>query len=669
MTRTAVPLPALLGVPLGRLHDLGAGSRLEWFEPDGKGGYAAGTAVNANTRRDHGVVVVQDETAAARQVLLARLDEVVVLDDGSRYDLGVAFYPEAVHPTGHVLLQSFALDPWPMWHYRLGDVELVKELFVSRRIDATVIRYRIRGCAATLELRPLVPIRIHGEPSRATDELRKDAEASERLVAYQPHDDASPLVLSFASGAWHAAPDWYYNTIHPLDAQLGRASPEDLFCPGVLVLPLDSASATTLACGRRPARISNAPQWVAEELRRRGRAADGGRLAAHDDVRLGELGARLGLAADAFLIERSAGRTIVSGYPGSGATRESPAALVSGLCLSAGRITDAAAVLRALAPRIMPTVSPPRAAGAAAIGTRGSAVDNASPPGHEPWSAPTTIGVEDRLWFVEAVGRLRDAGGDISGFAAIVDELLDSCVAGDVPGIRMRVDGLIESVEMPGREAVATVAANALWYNALIRGATLTVDAERAARWAELAERSGAAFDIFWFADGGYLYDRLDAGGRGLPGLRPGQLLAVSLPGSPLAAPRARKVVDAVDRELVVPLGVRSLSPVDPGYDPGAAGRGAALPWWLGHFASAYARVHGADRHTRERLRRIITEFDSHLSEHGLGYVSEYVAGDAPHLPAGDPACAHACASVLEVLHFITEPAPAPFVAAASGTG
>ena len=55
MTATAVPLPPLLSVPLRRLHDLADGSGLEWFEPDGRGGYAASTAVNANTRREHGV--------------------------------------------------------------------------------------------------------------------------------------------------------------------------------------------------------------------------------------------------------------------------------------------------------------------------------------------------------------------------------------------------------------------------------------------------------------------------------------------------------------------------------------------------------------------------------------------------------------------------------------
>src|SRR5690606_14563228 len=149
--------------------------------------------------------------------------------DGTRHDLGVAFYPGAVYPTGHMLLTGFSLDPWPTWRYRFGDAELVKELFLSRRARSTVLRYRARGPVATLELRPLVPARTGPGLTRAYPEIRQDAEASERLVGYQPHDEIPPLVLSFVEGKWQARPDWYYRTVYPREAEEGGEAQEDLF--------------------------------------------------------------------------------------------------------------------------------------------------------------------------------------------------------------------------------------------------------------------------------------------------------------------------------------------------------------------------------------------------------------------------------------------------------
>ena len=50
------------------LHD-------EWLETNGLGGYASSTITGSNSRRYHGLLVVDDHLAQARWVLLSKLEE------------------------------------------------------------------------------------------------------------------------------------------------------------------------------------------------------------------------------------------------------------------------------------------------------------------------------------------------------------------------------------------------------------------------------------------------------------------------------------------------------------------------------------------------------------------------------------------------------------------
>jgi glycogen debranching enzyme len=139
--------------------------------------------------------------------------------------------------------------------------------------------------------------------------------------------------------------------------------------------------------------------------------------------------------------------------------------------------------------------------------------------------------------------------------------------------------------------------------------------------------------------------------------IRPNQILAVSLTHSMLGAERAHGVLETVARDLLTPVGLRSLAPGDPHYigryeggvhsRDGAYHQGTVWPWLIGPFISAYLRVHGRTDATRARARRFLEGFQSHLAEAGLGQVSEIFDGDAPHHPRG---CVAQAWSVAEVL-------------------
>jgi glycogen debranching enzyme len=130
---------------------------------------------------------------------------------------------------------------------------------------------------------------------------------------------------------------------------------------------------------------------------------------------------------------------------------------------------------------------------------------------------------------------------------------------------------------------------------------------------------------------------------------RPNQIFAVGgLPFSLLEGPKAAAVVEAVERRLLTPLGLRTLARDEPGYHPryeggilerdGAYHQGTVWPWLLGPFVEAWLRVRGRTAGAKAEARRLFLEpLLRHLDEAGLGHISEVADGDAPHHPGGCP--------------------------------
>ena len=187
----------------------------------------------------------------------------------------------------------------------------------------------------------------------------------------------------------------------------------------------------------------------------------------------------------------------------------------------------------------------------------------------------------------------------------------------------------------------------ALWINAL------RIAGRRSARWAALASHAQATFaERFWNEERGFLFDVVDVDHRdGVndASLRPNQIFAVGgLPLPVLEGERARRVVDAVERQLWTPAGLRSLGRGEPGYvgryrgdvrqRDGAYHQGTVWPWLTGRVRrgmGAGARRHARDR--REAAARFLAPLLRHFETSAPGHVAEIADGDAPHMPGGCP--------------------------------
>src|SRR5205823_185371 len=166
------------------------------------------------------------------------------------------------------------------------------------------------------------------------------------------------------------------------------------------------------------------------------------------------------------------------------------------------------------------------------------------------------------LWYFHAIERYLAATGDRLTLRRLVPKLVD-VVEHHLRGTRFGIgvdpaDGLLRQgapgyqltwmdakvgdwVVTPRRGKAVEI--NALWYNALklLEGWVRAVGEDgRAAGLAEHAERCRQSFNRrFWYEQGGYLYDVVDAeGGGDDPSCRPNQVLAIALAQPVLDRPR-----------------------------------------------------------------------------------------------------------------------------------
>jgi len=286
------------------------------------------------------------------------------------------------------------------------------------------------------------------------------------------------------------------------------------------------------------------------------------------------------------------------------------------------------------------------------------------------------------LWLFQAIHAYVSATDDWDFVRAALphlEEVIRWHVAGTRYQIRMDpADGLLsggeEGVALTWMDArvgdwVVTprrgkpVEINALWHNALRLLADWCGRAgELPEPYAEMARTAAAsALQRFWYAAGGYLYDVVDGPEGDDASLRPNQVLALSL-ASPLVTDnaRARQVLAVVSDRLLTPFGLRTLDPADPRYRCAYHGdqrerdsayhMGMVWPWLLGPYCDAYLRVYGDQR----AIRGLLQPFLGHLSEAGLGSISEIFEPEPPFRPVG---CIAQAWSVAEVLRHV---APGP---------
>jgi predicted glycogen debranching enzyme len=618
----------------------------EWLEADGLGGFASGTAGGVRTRRYHALLLAAAAPPTGRFVLVNGLEAWVDTPQGSFALSTHAYAPGVTHPDGLRRLAAFEPEPWPRWTFALEDgAEIVQEILVPKGSPAVVVAWRLTGRrkGVILSVRPLMSGRDYHGLHHANPAFRFEAEARDGRLLWRPYPGV-PAVAALANCEYLHQPDWFRNFLYAEEAARGLDAVEDLASPGVFKFDLTRREAVLVLAAETPGSEGVLAAGVeAGAFARKARDAEKRRRA--------RFPSRLHRAADAYLVRRDAGATLVAGYPWFADWGRDTFIALRGLCLAAGNLDAAREILLQWAGAVSEGMLPNRFPDQGDVPEYNS-VDAAL------WYV---VAVHDYLEAAAAAGR-RPSAAEEARLAGAVESILDGYARGTRYGIRMDADGLLAAgrpgVQLTWMDAkvgdwVVTprigkpVEVEALWLNALRAGAG------RSPRWKGILARGTASFqERFWNAAAGCLHDVVDVNGvagAADAALRPNQIFAVGgLPFPVLEGERARAVVDAVESRLLTPMGLRSLAPGEPGYTgryeggvrerDGAYHQGTVWPWLLGPFVEAWVRARGGAAPVRREAReRFLEPLLRHLDEAGIGHVSEIADGDPPHTPRGCP--------------------------------
>jgi predicted glycogen debranching enzyme len=167
-------------------------------------------------------------------------------------------------------LKEFRLDPFPVFVYHAGGLQLEKSLFMAYGRNTTVIQYELRGRTknCTLELRPLIAFRDYHATTHENGALNGRFEVEAGNLRITPYAGLPSLYLAH-DGEIREAGVWYRNFEYELERQRGLDFREDLFNPCAIVLDLDRNPFESVIASTEPSAIGSADAHRVFEIERR----------------------------------------------------------------------------------------------------------------------------------------------------------------------------------------------------------------------------------------------------------------------------------------------------------------------------------------------------------------------------------------------------------------
>ncbi|AKB52610.1 Putative glycogen debranching enzyme, archaeal type, TIGR01561 [Methanosarcina barkeri str. Wiesmoor] len=650
------------GIRLGAdfLSTYDEGIKKEWIIGNGLGGFASSTVINSRTRTYHGLLVAAPANYPGRYLILSSLDEEISTNEET-YKLATHKYPGTISPEGFNYLSEFAQNPFPTWVYHPGGITVKKTVFMVRNSNTTCVLYDIKSRReeALLRIFPLVSSRDFNITARA-GYLSFTQEATPAGVEMA---SSNGFTFSLSSDLqYHPNPTWYYNLEYDAEKERGLNSEEDNFSPGYFESKIGLGDFRFFVAAST-GDVSSFTLKQVDKLRIR--EANRQNLLVLDSKLIDPFALKLIRATDTFVVRShiSGEDTVIAGYHWYSDWGRDTMISLPGLLLVPYRFEEARTILnyfarycrRGLIPNTFPAFG----------------------------GEPIYNTVDAPLWFIHALSRYFAYTNDFLFLSDIWDtvvNIIDHYFTGTDFGIGMDSDYLIQQGPQLtwmdakiGEWAVTPRAGkaceiNALWYNALKTASYLgTLLGEEVSPYETLATGVVSSFEnTFWNPETNCLFDLVykDETGNEVKdsAIRPNQIFAVSLPYTMLPPEKEKAIVDRVEKDLLTPFGLRTLSRDHSLYKGQYHGdaltrdtayhNGTAWPWLLGAYVKAYRKVNNYSEDSLENMRILLEGFDMQLETAGIGSISEVFDGDYPHSPGG---CIAQAWSVAEILRAYVE--------------
>ncbi len=626
--------------------------RREILTTNQAGGYINTTIVCCNTRKYHGLLVVPiDNFGGDRHVLLSALDETVIQHEQS-FNLGIHRYSGKYEPRGHKYIIDFAYEPIATLIYRVGGVVLKKELMLVHNEDQLLIRYTLLEAHSptTLRLKPYLAYRNAHALTRANAEANVQPEKIAGGVKSKLYEGFPALHMQMNNNAkFVAAPNWYYDVEYADEVRRGYDGHEDLLVPGHFECTIKKGESVIFSASVKENKPASLKTTFDKALAIR--APRNGYVQC------------LKNAAGQFTSRRDKVTEVMAGFPFYGMKSRDTLVSLPGLTLGPRRDED-------FCKAVLDTMSEHLVDGLLVNSDRGN--KNSCRP------------VDASLWYFWTIQQYAAAvpTADVwKLYGKKMKSILEAYIQGTHSDIRMHDNGLIWADEheqpMSWMDAVVDgkpvtprpgyqVETNALWYNAVayvLELAKKNKDTKFVKEWTPVREKIEMNFmPVFMSYTRHHLADFVGPDGQN-SFTRPNQIIACALPYSPLSEDDQRMVISAVERELLTPKGLRTLSPRNPLYIGRYEGdqaqrykaqhQGSVYPWFLSFYIEANLRLFG--KAFISTAKELVAGFEEDMTMHGLCSIAELYHGDPPYSPHGCIAQAWSVAAILRSMQLIED--------------
>jgi predicted glycogen debranching enzyme len=619
----------ILKIDKSKLVNLEYSLSREVLRTNRAGAYACSTITFCNTRKYHGLLVspIADYNYQ-KFVLLSTVHETIVQQEKA-FNLGMHKYAgDNYEPKGHKYLRDFISNPIPRLVYRVGGVVFSKEIVLTENEDRMIIKYTLEEAHSEtkLVLKPFLAYRHIHQLSKANMDLNTHFTKAEKGIVSKPYHGLPALYMQLnKESEYIPAPDWYYNIEYAEEQKRGYDYKEDLFVPGYFEIPVKKGESVYFAAGLSEIKSTLLKSLFDKEVKKR----------VPRDTQLN----CLKNTATQFFETYDKDIFMTAGFPWLPVRSRDICIALPGINTVSKEKKTYKKVLKSLIKTMNGNLMPVYP------------MDKENPI----YSADTS------LWFIWCVQQLAaiDPKLDVQKeFGTPIRKIINGYLK-EKNVFFIDNDGLIVQKEKAGlswmdakteTQAVTprlgkTVENSSLWYNALCYAVQMQKESKKAVpvMWGKMVSLVKESF-VSVFVNKGYpeLNDFVSEKETNHQ-IRPNQLIAISMPFSPLSKDQKKRAFDTVKQHLLTAKGIRTLAPSDPDFVPvyqgdhnsreQAAHQGAVYPWLLQFYAQVLFLI--SPNSAAKTLERLLKGFDEELSQNGLCSISELYDANPPHLPGG----------------------------------
>lgn len=625
--------------------------RLEVLRTNQSGAYHCTTIVGANTRKQHGLLVIPvPEIDDNSHVLLSSLDETVI-QHGAPFNLGLHRYSGGVYsPNGHKYIREYDCERVPTHTFRVGGVILKREKIFITNENRILIRYTLVDAHSktTLQFRPFLAFRNANDlcvENQVASREYKEVSNGISTCMYEGYPELFMQVNHKPKFVFD--PHWYKGIEYIKDQERGIPYTEDLYVPGYFEVDMKKGDTIIFSAGVSEVNTRQLTKMYEDEIKTRTP-----RTSFYNCLKN---------SAKQFYMTNADGHYMLAGYPWFKVRARDEFIALPGCTLSNHHRPDFEAIMdtaKEAFTRWMETGEPDKH------------LQGIDLPDVPLWAA----------WAIQRYSHDTDVPTARERYGELVAQLIDFIIDGKHPNLQVDDNGLVrtdgtrqpmswmDSARPDGTPLIPRtgylVEFNALWYNALMFLLQMYADDKqmqgRVESWQKISDAYAESFATTFLNDYGYLYDYVNGSYTDLS-VRPNMVIAVGVDHTPLDRRQRKRILDFITRELLTPKGLRTLSPNSYGYNPWYVGNpeqrekayysGSARPWLMGFYCHAYVKVFGIGG--LSFVNRMMIGFEDEMSQGAIGTLSELYDGNPPFIGRGAVSFAANVGEILRVLRLL----------------